>query len=140
MRSNATLAAPNASDTAEVSNNMVTNPMLRSTEGDAMTGADQFKDRSVRMEALCLSIPCLSRLSETLPWNPLLLAQRWHTASGGEQAAIQFVISVWNNSADHTESWRQKWGFFPFTLSDFAQLDNKNQAAVAAWFAAPFWP
>jgi hypothetical protein len=98
------------------------------------------RDDSARMEALCMSIPCLSHMSEAVPWNPMLLARRWHTASGGEQAAIKFVIGVWDNYADHTDAWRQEWGFFPFTLSDFARLDVHNRQAIAAWYAEPFWP
>ena len=105
-----------------------------------MSGAGEFEDYSARMDALCRSIPCLSRLSEAVPWDPLLLAHRWHTASSGEQAAIQFVVSVWDNNTDQTEAWRLAWGFSPFTLSDFARLDDDNQAAIAAWYADPFWP
>jgi hypothetical protein len=109
-------------------------------QGGATSRHTERDPRSVRMEALCMSIPCLSGIPEAVRWDPLRLAQRWSTASGGEQAAIQFVISVWDSDAHHTEVWRQEWGVLPFTLSDFARMDTHNRAAIAAWHAAPFWP
>lgn len=85
------------------------------------------------MERLCAAIPCLAHMAGAVPWDPLLLAWRWGTASSGERAAIQFALSVWD------PEW-SPCAVPPFTLADFAHLDEPGQAAVAAWFAEPFWP
>ena len=93
---------------------------------------------AARMEELCHSLPCLRSMpSAWLPWDANVLAERWGTASSGEKAGIQFVLNVWNH---HWRDWQDEFGIPPFTVQDFARLDEDSAAAVAAWFAAPFWP
>lgn len=89
-----------------------------------------------RMEALCESIHSLRRMQGTKPWSPMLLAEKYAAASGGERACIAFVLYVWNTNPNE---WAP-WNIPPFSLADFAILDDDNRAAVAAWFAEPFWP
>lgn len=89
-----------------------------------------------RMSALCEAFNCLQGRPGVRPWDPALLAEQYGTCSGGERACIAFVLYVWNTS--HYE-W-QTWAIPPFTLTDFARMDDHNQRAVAAWFAEPFWP
>jgi hypothetical protein len=90
-----------------------------------------------RMVALCQSIPALAGMPECATWDSLRLARRWGTASSGERACIQFVLNVWDR---HWKDWHEAHGIPPFTIQDFAALDDDNCAAIAKWFAKPFWP
>lgn len=86
------------------------------------------------MTSLARSIPALVNMPGIDPWQPLLLEARWGTASGGERAAIQFVLSVFDPQRE------QYWRVPPFSLDDFSRLDEINQRAIAQWFTEPFWP
>lgn len=92
-----------------------------------------------QMELLCKAMPALRPVPGAVPWNPILLAEQWRTSPAPERALISFVLSVWDSSTNYL-NWVRRWGVEPFTLGDFARLDEPNQKAVAAWFAAPFWP
>lgn len=89
------------------------------------------------MTGLCQSIPAIGHMPETRVFDAETLAKRWATASGGERAAIAFVLNVYNND---WRMWQEEYGIPPFTIEDFARLDDGNRAAIATWFARPFFP
>ncbi len=91
-----------------------------------------------QMEILCREMPCLRGVKGAVPWVPELLAEQWEGGTELERAAIVFVLSVWGPET----TWGRAEAFTipSFTLSDFEMLDDDNKKAVAAWFAAPFWP
>lgn len=92
---------------------------------------DREERMKIRLSELCATFPALRGMEGTAPWDADRLATRWHTASGGERAAICFVLNVWNHHA--------RWHCGPFTMNDFSRLDEDNRAAFVAWAREPWW-
>ena len=85
-----------------------------------------------RMELLCDSFPCLRGAAGASPWNPELLCTWYPCASSGERHVIQFVLHVWNSSAD--------WPCGRFDAMRALQTwSNDNRRAFQAWVADPWW-
>lgn len=92
--------------------------------------------KHAEMEALCASFPCLHGKPGTMPWDQHAFAKFGRVASSGERYAVQFILSVWNNT--NRDAW-WKCGTFD-AVEAMMCWDSNNQRAFIAWCQDPFFP
>lgn len=101
--------------------------------------ADEFNPQRIPGEApaeyicrLWNALSCLRRKEVMTPanWSARAVAKALRPWSTGEQAAAQFVLSVWAPSE-----------FDQFHLVDAVScLDGAERRIIAKWIMQPFWP
>ena len=109
--------------------------------------------------AMARNFPALTNRVPT-PWNAMRFRANGIAASHGERCAVQFVLAVWNYSADWDQpeiidTWlretgltEDKLGWNPreaklgrFDVIDALGVwDQENRAAFTEWAKDPIWP
>ena len=130
---------------------MTSNAELRSILRE--DGAEAF------IVALAKSFPAVCKRVPT-PWHSMRFRSSGIAASHGERCAVQFVLAVWNYSADwdHPDvikAWLEETGLTEHKLGwnpSEAKLgkfdvidalgvwDEENRAAFSEWAKEPIWP
>jgi len=93
-----------------------------------------MEPKTVAIEDLAHSFPCLRRAVGIRPWDANLLAD-WAggPVSHGERVTAQFVLAVWCPD--------EAWPCGRFDLMEaLAVWDLPHRAAFLAWATDPWWP